>query len=324
MRLGVRWLVFVGGLFAFGLSGEAHAQGTDDWDAAEAEYDAEDDASSESGNSLEEGSDGPVDGIEAGVGIEDDDETEDETDDDGESGDGGFLGSLDGGGTFRLAIETALFFGTFETQVYSTDGFQFAPLLRVRYDVTSTIDVGAVIGFAAFPHGEVRQVMGTAEDGEFGFVFGDPMIEAGWRNSSDDPNLRIAVGLTAPVASVGSLGSNATLFSAIGANGGWDFWLWAEERLSVVLDGELRHPLLPQFDLLFDAGAAILFYTGDSDEETLFVVQAAAGAEWAPEGFGAGAQLRAVFFTEDIVENESFQLSVVPHAELRIDRSAIR
>jgi hypothetical protein len=333
MTTRVLWVLLSIGVTAVVVPRSAHAQ-YDDWEAAEDEMQQE--APPPAAVEPADAGPGSARPAEADGGAEDEaraEVTEDQEvaeDDDSETDDAGvrvlrsvgISEDLIGAPASRLVgwIEISTYFGRYENTFLSTDGVATSPLLGVAYQISERVRVGGAWGFVLFPHSAIRST-GTPQDGGLAFRSGNALLHGDWLTDVEDLRYRIGVGVTLPFATTSSLADTAALELAMGMRGAWDIWMWAPNRLSVIATGRLELDLAPQLIVGGDAGAAILFSTADSSDETLITAQLAGFAEYVADPFVVGLQVFAVLAGDALPDRKDVELALQPYVRLSFERT---
>lgn len=226
-------------------------------------------------------------------------------------------------GTVLLWGEVASFVGTFDVDgVARIDGVHLSPMVGGSYYFTDDIRANAQLGVATWIHDEYVLAGGSPSDppqeGGVAFRFGNGLLSADL--VGDDPDLRhrIGVGVTLPFATTNDAAETGALLLSLAERGGWDPWLWAPERLSLVATGQLELDVADDLVAAGDAGVAVLFWAGDGDGETVLAAQLAGNLEYRLDALAVGARLTAVIADELLPARKDFQLGLMPYGRLAL------
>ncbi len=134
--------------------------------------------------------------------------------------------------------------------------------------------------------------------GSLNLVLGNPTLGLGWQGELA-PRLRLNVAgsLALPLTLLNAPGPVTTLAYryAAGMDGGWNLWLWADDRLSLAATGRLTALFPERYFLAAELGFAPGFWFGTGPGETIFVLQGAAEGGYQPtDAFSFGGRFKLV------------------------------
>ena len=163
-----------------------------------------------------------------------------------------------------------------------------SPTVRAHYDFVS--DWGAhfamplaaqakpatLIRFANLTFGAHRRLSHEATSGIIGF---DVALPTAWVPDDLDPDTQDIL---------------RTMFlTSAAAHGGMNLWLWAPERLSLVLSGGAAHRFGDVFDVFAEAAIAPMFPVGDEGTDVDLFIDAGIGGQWViPELLNIGLRFQ--------------------------------
>jgi len=234
-------------------------------------------------------------------------------------------------GTVLLWGEVATYIGNFDVGGLSSvriSGMHLSPVVGGSYYFTDEIRANAELGLALWFHEQYPTPGGTGdetEDAGLALRFGNALLSA---DLVGDPRAeirhRVGLGVTLPIATANDAAERGALQLALAERGGWDPWLWAISRMSLVATGQLETDLAEQVVVGGDAGVGVLFHAGDSsaglgDDETVFSAQVAGNLEYRLDAVALGVRLSLVLAGEEVFqEREDFQLAVTPYGRLAL------
>lgn len=227
-------------------------------------------------------------------------------------------------GRLHLTLEASVFFGDRETAFYATNGIALSPLVAVAYDITDAFRASAQMGLAIAFHGEVTAPetpeplpSGTA------FLFGSPLLAVDWLGATGQWRFRLGAGATLPVSHAEGLDEAHAYDAALGMRGGLDPWLWAPDRISIVLRGRAEIEPAPSFVAGAEGAVAGMLWTGDGRRDSLTALQLAVDGEFrADEQWAFGGRV-AVANHELLPDRSELQLSLVPYARIVLGASKL-
>jgi len=179
---------------------------------------------------------------------------------------------LGGGVPIVLFGDLGLWTGGTDLGIGSLDGLVVPFTFGAYFTIEDIVELGAVWGFAG---GYLdSEILGVGDDSG-AFVLFNPFINAAYRYNHDLFILRIGGGVALPVANADSdvgieqTARQATLVLSASMRGLWNFWLYDEERISIVVPN-LRIDSDPReaYVWAFETALGFLLETGDGDRDT--------------------------------------------------------
>lgn len=131
-------------------------------------------------------------------------------------------------------------------------------------DVSTSMDPGTnLIRFANLTFGAHKRLRHQATSGIVGF---DLALPTGWVPNDAPPEAQAAMRLAFQTSAE--------------THGNRRLWLWAPERLSLVLRGAVSHRLAGAFDVFAETALAPLIPVGDEGDDTDLFVEGTVGGAW--------------------------------------------
>jgi len=198
--------------------------------------------------------------------------------------------ALGGGVPIVLFADLGFWTGGTDFGIGSLDGFVMPLTFGAYFTIEDVVELGAVWGFAG---GYLdTEVLGVSDD-TGAFVLFNPFINAAYRYDHDLFVLRVGGGVALPVANADSdvgieqTARQTTLALSAAMRGLWNFWLYDEERISIVVPN-LRIDSDPRevYVWALETALGFLLETGDRDRDTEAVWQV---------GVELGARIDRVF-----------------------------
>jgi hypothetical protein len=151
--------------------------------------------------------------------------------------------------------------------------------------------------------------------GESSFRTGNPLAAAYYMQQREDGYFRVGGGIALPLARIPSSGNLGAPFIAYGGvaamNGLWSLWLYAVDRLTLVLPAQLETRSGPLV-LGGDFGMGVMVPT-DSNNKTDVVLQIAGSLGARISAVTVGGRLQAVWLATQ--QGDNAQLALVPFVQ---------
>lgn len=196
-----------------------------------------------------------------------------------------------------------------------------APVLEGYFGITDSLELGFRWGSSFV----ARSADGLG-DGDSAFAIGNPVAMGTYLARMDDVVLRLGIGVGLPVAgydasstSVDEITKGLGYAVASALRGWWDSWMWADDRLTVVVPRFRLDSTSNDLVWAVDAAMGLMVDTSDADRDVEVPVQAALeGGGRLGSSLVVGGRLQAVWIPTRET-GDDFQLAVEPFVRVELE-----
>jgi hypothetical protein len=213
------------------------------------------------------------------------------------------LGDYRGPRSSAIEVELGWYMDSEDTETLHA----LAPTLGARVSATGELDfeLDWPFGFAT--------VSSDVADGDSEFHSGNPFLAGYYVSRMQSGYLRVGFGFAPPLVDAG--GFPAIIIPML-MRGLWDSWMYAPEHLGLVIPFQIESH---SDGLLIgaDSAAAALIATGDSDDESDFVLQLAGLVGGKHDTLSAGVRLQVVWISTS--DDDNAQVAFAPFVQSDFD-----
>ena len=131
-------------------------------------------------------------------------------------------------------IDVAYFNGSGRMDGFVADGIMLTTIFGARMETDSNIEIETMFGISQAFLGSLETPIGDLAMQD-SFRIGNPYLGVNYVHTDHSFRMSAGLGLTAPLADEDDGLEKANFYGTLGTRGMWDFWLWPERLLAVVV-----------------------------------------------------------------------------------------